>query len=86
MGMARILVGLEFSKGVGYSIIIQKGLVIFYQNHKCEGIPFKCDMFHEYGHLNKELHISNTRKIWVWLLKENIWTKLQKSRSHLREP
>jgi hypothetical protein len=57
MGMARILVGLDLSKGLVDSIIIRKGPAIFYQALDYEGIPFKCGQCHEYGNLAKDFSL-----------------------------
>jgi hypothetical protein len=53
IGMARILVCLELSKGLANSIMIRKGPPIFSQSMNYGGISFKCGQCHFYGYLTK---------------------------------
>jgi hypothetical protein len=51
-GMARILVGLEVSKGLVVSMYIIREVDLLYLNLDFEGIPFRCVHFHYYGNLD----------------------------------
>jgi hypothetical protein len=62
MGMVRLLVGLDLTKGMTNSIIIRKDLSIFHQPLEYEGFPFKCGRCHIYEHLAKEFPLPNKRK------------------------
>jgi hypothetical protein len=65
MRMLIILIGVEISKGLEESIIINKSHTIFDWSLDYEGIPFKCVQCHVYVHLEKECSLYFRRKIWV---------------------
>jgi hypothetical protein len=65
MGMERILVGLDLTKGLVDSIIIRKFPTFFLQDLYYEGVPFKYGSFHEYGHLVKNNVLRYSKNAWV---------------------
>ena len=62
--MGKFLVNLDLREGLVKCIILHKGNFSFTQQLDYQGIPFKCNQCHSYGHVVVDCTLSFKRKVW----------------------